>query len=125
VSYWDTSALLKLYVTEEDSPAFLALAAGAQRVLPRRAEGGQTPGLTGHRFFRYEIKVKSILILSCFLLCNLQLCTGEPQEGYDVRLESVAVDGFSREVNHHHENAIKSLSEDVKKQIAGSATFED
>jgi hypothetical protein len=33
VSYWDTSALLKLYVTEEDSPAFLALAAGAQKVM--------------------------------------------------------------------------------------------
>ena len=32
MSYWDTSALLKLYVTEEDSPTFLALAAGAQRV---------------------------------------------------------------------------------------------
>ena len=33
MSYWDTSALLKLYVTEEDSPAFLALAAGVQRVM--------------------------------------------------------------------------------------------
>jgi len=33
VSYWDTSALLKLYVTEPDSPAFLALAAGTQKVV--------------------------------------------------------------------------------------------
>ena len=33
MSYWDTSALLKLYVTEEDSPVFLALAAGVQRVM--------------------------------------------------------------------------------------------